>query len=297
MTLRLALRLFRIHLFKVLTKCKDWSLLQAGETWGDLGARYCRLWLKPHGKPPYFFGFARRYGSRRESRRFRPIRRRRAMGGAGLFTRPAHPSDYDRDHHAITDANALRPRMACRAILRVATGSGLPRGRDDESFRDARPRDRVEFFGLPPEGSVSCHTCLDGACDPEFHASSKRIRAWMIRRIADAQTPPPVAKPRVFVPPRRRCHPGTAHRRNRENALSRLGGRAREGDEQHTRNCGEVRAGDDPAGRRRQSIPAGSRSAHAGACPRAASAAGLLARDQIGAAHHPGTAVASKRAA
>jgi hypothetical protein len=46
---------------------------------------------------------------------------------------------------------------------------------------------------------VSCHTCLDGACDPEFHASSKRIRAWMIRRI-DLATPPLPAKPRTFAP-------------------------------------------------------------------------------------------------
>ena len=70
---------------------------------------------------------------------------------------------------------------------------------------------------------MSCHTCLDGACDPEFHASSKRIRAWMIRRIADAA--PPVAKPRVFVPPSDVITLGLPTVEQRKRA-SRLGGRA-----------------------------------------------------------------------
>ncbi len=40
-----------------------------------------------------------------------------------------------------------------------------------------------------------CWTCM-GPCDAAYHASSKRIRAWMLRRIADATAPPPVIVPR-----------------------------------------------------------------------------------------------------
>ena len=44
--------------------------------------------------------------------------------------------------------------------------------------------------------SEECHVCL-GEHSAEFHASAKRIRRWMIRRIADA-TAPPVIVPRTF---------------------------------------------------------------------------------------------------
>ncbi len=40
-----------------------------------------------------------------------------------------------------------------------------------------------------------CHLCM-GPCDPTYHASSKRIRAWMIRKISDAQAAPPVIVPK-----------------------------------------------------------------------------------------------------
>jgi hypothetical protein len=44
-----------------------------------------------------------------------------------------------------------------------------------------------------------CWTCM-GPCDPTYHASSKRIRAWMIRKISDAQAAPPVIVPRTKYP-------------------------------------------------------------------------------------------------
>jgi hypothetical protein len=69
-----------------------------------------------------------------------------------------------------------------------------------------------------------CWLCM-GACDPTYHASSKRIRAWMLRRIVDASAPPVPVTPRTFAP---RVSDvvglglGTVEQRKR---ASRLGGR------------------------------------------------------------------------
>jgi hypothetical protein len=41
---------------------------------------------------------------------------------------------------------------------------------------------------------VSCHTCLDGPCDGEFHESSLRIRRWLLDRVT--VTPPPIIEPK-----------------------------------------------------------------------------------------------------
>ena len=45
-----------------------------------------------------------------------------------------------------------------------------------------------------------CWTCM-GACDPEFHASAKRIKRWLLNRVDVVPTPPPVivSRPRQFV--------------------------------------------------------------------------------------------------
>ena len=45
-----------------------------------------------------------------------------------------------------------------------------------------------------------CWTCM-GACDPEFHASAKRIKAWLLTRTDVVPVPPPVivSQPRRFV--------------------------------------------------------------------------------------------------
>jgi hypothetical protein len=59
-----------------------------------------------------------------------------------------------------------------------------------------------------------------GPCDPTYHASSKRIRAWMLRGLNAA---PPVLKPRTFAPPDVvNLGLGTPEARRR---ASRLGGR------------------------------------------------------------------------
>ncbi len=40
-----------------------------------------------------------------------------------------------------------------------------------------------------------------GACDPEFHASAKRIKRWLLHRTDVVPMPPPVivSQPRQFV--------------------------------------------------------------------------------------------------
>ena len=70
-----------------------------------------------------------------------------------------------------------------------------------------------------------CWLCL-GEHDGPYHASSKRIRAWMIRRIADAVAPVTPVKPRTFAPRVAdvvNLALDTAAQRRR---ASRLGGRA-----------------------------------------------------------------------
>lgn len=104
----------------------------------------------------------------------------------------------DRNRYAIAAAHALRLRMACRAILRLDAGSGLSCGLLHEGCWHERPRGRVGVFGLPPEDSVSCHTCLDGPCDSEYHQSALRLRAWLLDQVTVAPIPLP-AKPRVFT--------------------------------------------------------------------------------------------------
>ena len=64
------------------------ELALGGETWGILGARYLPPMVGPHGKPPYFFGFAPvRLPARAAAFfiQFAPPRH----GRAGLFTQPA----------------------------------------------------------------------------------------------------------------------------------------------------------------------------------------------------------------
>jgi hypothetical protein len=69
---------------------------------------------------------------------------------------------------------------------------------------------------------MSCHVCLDGPCDSEYHASVRRIRQWMIRGLDAA---PPVIAPRTFAPSDvLRLGLPTVEQRKR---ASRLGGRAR----------------------------------------------------------------------
>ena len=65
-----------------------------------------------------------------------------------------------------------------------------------------------------------CWLCM-GACDPTYHASAKRIRAWMLRGLNAAPT---VVKPRTFSPPDvlNLALPTVEQRRR----ASRLGGRA-----------------------------------------------------------------------
>ena len=67
-----------------------------------------------------------------------------------------------------------------------------------------------------------CHVC-QGEHSDELHQSTRRIRAWMIRKIDLAQAP--VAKPRVFVPPSDVVTLGLPTVEQRKRA-SRLGGRA-----------------------------------------------------------------------
>ena len=142
---------------------------------------------------------------------------------------------------------------------------------------------RVEAVSEP-----ACHIWHGRACDELTitQACAACVSGWFAASISPRRR----SRSRAFLCRRATLSPWDCPPSSRENALPGWAVARGEGDEQHTRNCGEVRAGRDPAGRRRQSIPAGSRSAHAGACPRAASAAGVPARDQIGAAHHPGTA-------
>ena len=67
-----------------------------------------------------------------------------------------------------------------------------------------------------------CHVCQGGHSD-ELHQSTLRLRRWMIRKV-DLATAPPVAKPRVFVPPSDVVNLGLPTVEQRRRA-SRLGGR------------------------------------------------------------------------
>ena len=71
--------------------------------------------------------------------------------------------------------------------------------------------------------SDACHICM-GEHEAHYHASVRRLRQWMVRRIDLAA--PPVAKPRVFVPPSDVVTLGLPTVEQRKRA-SRLGGRAR----------------------------------------------------------------------
>jgi hypothetical protein len=67
-----------------------------------------------------------------------------------------------------------------------------------------------------------CHICQGGHSD-ELHQSTLRLRRWMIRKVDLAA--PPVAKPRVFVPPSDVVNLALPTPEARRRA-SRLGGRA-----------------------------------------------------------------------
>ena len=48
---------------------------------------------------------------------------------------------------------------------------------------------------------MSCHTCLDGPCNSEYHASVRRLRQWLLNRVDVVPMPMPVPRqaPRQFV--------------------------------------------------------------------------------------------------
>ena len=47
---------------------------------------------------------------------------------------------------------------------------------------------------------MSCHICM-GTCEDAYHASSKRIRQWLLHRTDVVPMPPPVivSRPRTYV--------------------------------------------------------------------------------------------------
>lgn len=72
-----------------------------------------------------------------------------------------------------------------------------------------------------------CWTCM-GPCDSEYHASSKRLRRWLLRKIDLAAAPVMPAKPRTLAPRVtgvRDLKLDTIEQRKRASRLGGLGGR------------------------------------------------------------------------
>jgi hypothetical protein len=99
----------------------------------------------------------------------------------------------DRNRHANAIAHALRPRLGCGPIRRLAAGTGLLCVRRDAGAWHDRPRDRTSVSRCKEQVAMTtqCATCL-GKHDPEFHASTLRIRAWLRAHLELVQKPLPV---------------------------------------------------------------------------------------------------------
>jgi hypothetical protein len=119
------------------------------------------------------------------------------------------PGKHDRNHHAGADADAIRSRHDCSGALRLDATGGFHCVLRDAGRGDGSPRHRTgvsrrrEADSMTPE----CRTCL-GRHDPEIHAATLRIHAWVrqrLRRLLEPLPPPGPAKAHphqlVIAPP------------------------------------------------------------------------------------------------